>query len=238
MQYSLANLDALPRSYVEITPEAYRSDAMDVARCREVISTSQVRARGWYFPHIARDGLIVGQNGKYIGNEIEAGVITDHTERWRLYPSGHFLFTAKLWEVPEAQPTMRTNHFPSSQEGKIKGFVSFVGQIYLIAEAYVFASRLVQAVPFEGPAHITVGLRNVKNWCLGSTEFGVDLEEYMTNIDEPQDSREVALNSLIANPLEHATNATVGLFQQFNWLDPSPRMIENWQRKIFKNQQP
>ena len=236
MEYTLDNLDALPRQYIEITPKAYSGKAMDIARCRQVASASQVRARGWHFPHIDRNGMIVGKNNAYVGNEIDGAVLTDHIERWRLYPSGHFLFTAKLWEVPapEIQEVMRKNQFPSSRKGNIKGFVSFVGQIYMVAEAYAFASRLAQGVPFEGPIRISVGLRNVKSWCLGSTEFGVDLEEFITNIDGPEDSRDVPLEDLVADPLQQAVTATVGLFQQFNWFDPSRGMIENWQRQIFK----
>jgi hypothetical protein len=236
MQYSLSNLHALPRSFVELKPTVYEAEALSLVQCREIVSASQVLARGWYFPHINRDAISVGSRGMFVNNETDGGVFSRHIERWRMYRSGHFLFTAKLWEVPgeEIQERMRANMFPD-RRSDIEGFISFIGQIYSISEAYVFAARLAQGIPYRTPVDVTVGLRNVRGWSLGSNEPAVDLSAYVTALDAPEHTAEIEPTNLIADPLGLAVDATIGIFQQFGWLDPSAGMIENWQRQIFRN---
>src|SRR5579872_4593410 len=226
--HSLDNLHALPRSFVEVRPVVYESEALSLAQCQEIVSASQVRVRGWYFPHINRDALSVGPQGAFVNNEFAGGAWSEHIERWRMYRSGHFLFTAKLWEVPgeEIQERMRANMFPTMRSD-IQGFISFIGQIYGISEAYVFAARLAQAIPYRGPVDITVGLRNVRGWSLGSSEFAVDLGPYVTALEAPEHVAQLESVRLISDPLGHAVDATIGIFQQFGWLEPSAGMIEN-----------
>lgn len=236
MQYGLSDLNALPRSFVEIRPTVYEPEALTLAQCQELVAASQVLARGWYFPHINREAISVGPRGAFVNNETDSGVFSRHIERWRMYRSGQFLFTAKLWEFPEEelQQRMRDNMFPTTRSD-IQGFISFIGQIYSISEAYVFAARLAQGAPYQGSVDVTVGLRNVGGWSLGSTEFAVDLGPYVTALEAPEHSVQVEPTSLIADPLGLAVDAVIAVFQQFGWLQPSAGMVENWQRQIFRN---
>lgn len=236
MQYSLSNLHALPSSFAEIRPTVYDAEALSLVQCREIVSASQVLARGWYFPHINRDAISVGSRGMFVNNETDGGGFQHHIERWRMYRSGHFLFTAKLWEVSdeEIQGRMRDNMFANTRSD-IEGFISFIGQIYSISEAYVFAARLAQGIPYRTPVDITVGLRNVRGWSLGSNEFAIDLGPYVTALEAPEHAVQLEPARLIADPLGLAVQATIGIFQQFGWLEPSAGMIENWQRQIFRS---
>ncbi len=239
MDYTLSGLVTLPRLEVTIAPQAYDPAALTLARCEEVVSTSQVRARGWYFPHINRDRLAAGPRSAYLANETEAAGWVNHLERWRLYTTGQFVFQAMLWDVPDAelQAKMLENaRYEIKANANIAGFVNFVGLIYSIGEVFVFASRLAQAVPFQTQVDVLVGLRSVKHWALGSSDFGADITPYTTPHDSPEQKVSVPLDVLIASPLAIATKATVGIFEQFGWLNPSPNMIAQWQAEIFKKQ--
>ncbi len=241
MTYSLAQIEQVPRLVIAITPKKYDENLLDIKKCIEVVNTSQVRARGWYFPHLNRDALAPGERNQFLMNETESHGFVEHLEQWRLYRSGQFTFRSMLWDVPsdEVQQNMRRNaaewNFRGIDLSNVLGFIGFVGIIYSIGEAYVFASRLAQSIPYSSDVEITIGLRGVKGWALGSNHPGVHLDNpYITRGDSPEHQAVISVEDLIANPLGLAVASTVELFQQFSWLDPSPAMIANWQREIFR----
>ncbi|MHB8152481.1 MAG: hypothetical protein ACYDGW_05920 [Vulcanimicrobiaceae bacterium] len=241
MNYTINDIEQQPRFVVAIAPLRYDAERLSIERCVDIVSTCQVRVRGWSFPYSNREGIVSGERNRYIMHETEVQGIIKHLERWRMYRSGQFVFRMMLWEVPDAsvQEKMRENADGSNYRhwdfDKLNGFVSFIGVIYSISEAFTFASRLVQAVPYDTSADISVSLRGVKNWALGSTNFGVSLDEaYIARADALEHQVIAPLDELVADPLGKAADAITSLFQQFGWMDPSRMMIGNWQRQIFK----
>ena len=238
-EFSIENLSKLPRFVASITPQRYDPKALDVQRCRAIVEAGQVRARGWYFPHIDRERLAAGPKLEYIQNEADYQGFVDHIERWRFYTSGQFVFQMMAWEVPdkEAQEEMRkqtTMFYPDRAKSIVAGFLSFIMCIYSISEVYVFASRLAQEIPYDTSVEIMVGYRSVKNWALGSLEPSVSLDfPYITPNDTLTSERTVALDDLIAKPLELAAAAVIEIFEQFSWSNASPSMIASWQGQIF-----
>lgn len=240
MQYTLANLDNLPRLAVAVAPTRPQAEPLTIERCREVVAASQVRARGWYFPHIEQRTLVAGPQKQYLSNETEVRGFVDHLEKWRMHRGGQFLFRMMLWEVPNdaLQEEMRERirwALRDEELSNIRGFVSFLMLIYSISEAYTFASRLVESVPYESSPEVVVRLRGVRDWSLGSSQFGVDLDSaYVARNDTLEESATIPIDNLVAEPLVHAVGAIQGIFAQFGWLDAAPGMIQGWQREIFK----
>lgn len=238
MDISIANLRNLPRFVVSIAPQSYNEKRLSTKDCLEVVSASQVRVRGWYFPHIDRNSVRSGRNGSYVVHETEE--LGYHLEQWQMYRSGQFLFRMMPWEVPngEVQDRMRENarRWDSRRDAnEVDGFIEFKMLIYSTTEAYVFAARLAQAAHYDTAVDIQVGLRGVRGWALGSNEFGVHLYgAYIAQDDAALYERSIPLDILIGNPLDLALEATKSLFSQFGWLDADTGMIENWQREIFK----
>jgi hypothetical protein len=237
-----ALINSHPRFVVSIVPQRYDANLVDARRYEEVIATSQVRARGWYFPHINQSSIEVGPGEKYWANEINAVSSVKHVEKWRLYRSGQFVFRMKLWESgdDEVQSNMRRNQnvwsITKEEFAAIPGFVSFIGLIYSVSEAYVFASRLAQVIPYATRIEIRVGLRGARGWALGSTDFGIELSDiYIARSDKQDFANTLALDTLIASPFAHAVEASQSLFRQFSWANASADMIANWQRQIFKS---
>lgn len=243
MDANLTNLGKLPRIIVSIAPQRHDPGRLTTDRCVEVVSSSQVRARGWYFPHISQSELLVGEGGRYVQGSFDGGLVSRHIEEWRFNQSGQFLFRMMLWEAAdqEVQASMRQQSarwdLDNRRASACEGFVSFVALIYSVAEAYTFASRLAQAVPYDAAIDITIKLRGVRRWALASSDPGVILNQsYMASIDSPQSLDTVPLDTLIAAPLEAAVAAARILFQQFGWLNPGRDMIANWQRQLFQSQ--
>ncbi|MHB8415749.1 MAG: hypothetical protein ACYDB1_10270 [Acidiferrobacteraceae bacterium] len=241
MDYTIKEIEQVPRLVVSVAPLRYDAERLSIQRCAEIIPTCQVRVRGWFFPHISRESIVSGERNRYIMHETEVQGIIRHLEQWRMYRSGQFVFRMMLWEVPNAgaQEKMRENADGSNYNhwdfDRLKGFVGFVGVIYSVSEAFTFASRLAQAVPYDTPADISVSLRGLKNWALGSTDWAVHLDEaYIARVDALEHQVVAPLDELVADPLGKAADAITSLFQQFGWMDPSRTMIGNWQRQIFK----
>ena len=234
-------LNELPGFVLSIEPQAYNSTLIEVERYEKIIASAQVRARGWSFPYYKSTDLEIGTGESYCSHETLALTSVNHIEQWRLYRSGQFLFRMKLWEAGDEglqekmRSGMRHSDLSDKQLAATPGFISFIALIYSVSEAYVFAARLAQAIPFETSIEVRVGLRKVRNWALASNDFAVDLyNAYVARGDNPEYSQVTALDTLIASPLDHATIAVQSLFRQFGWPDASPDMIANWQRQLFK----
>lgn len=238
MKFSLRNIGSLPRFVAAITPQQYDENALTPEQCVKVVQQSQVRARGWYFPHIDRERISMGPRNEYAMGAVDEH--RHHLEEWRMHRTGQFLFRMKLWEEGETavQTRMRDEaarlHDGSRGFENIPGFVAFVMLIYSVSEAYLFASRLAQAVPYRTAVDITVGLRGVQGLALGSLDPFVEFDElHITQIDKPEHKATLQLDDLVANPLQPAVSAARALFQQFGWLEPSAAVIAGWQRETF-----
>ncbi len=236
-----ASIDSSARYVLTIVPLRLNEELIDVRRYDDLLSTAQVQARGWYFPHIERQRpLTIGPRELYCESKSGSALIGDHPEEWRLYRNGQFLFRAKLLEDgdTEVQANMRKSVRPWRQgEGAIdaiRGFVSFVSLIYSITETFEFAARLAQAIPYESAVEITVGLRGTRGWAIGSTDPGIRLSGlYTTATDKQEVAQVVELDVLVAKPFELAIKAIQSIFRQFGWANASDAMIAGWQREIF-----
>lgn len=237
MDYTAANLSHLPRLTVLIAPQRYDPERLTIRECIEVVSGCQVRARGWYYPHINRDGTRVGPHGLYVRDETDIG---DHIEQWRMYRSGQFVSRMVPWEVPdgESQEKMRKNSRPWDSRMNIDdvpGLLSFIMLILNVSEVYLFAASLAQAARYDTAVDLQVGLRGIQGWALGSNEQGVHLNgAYIAGSNIIDSTRSIPLNKLIAEPLEEAVVSLQTLFEQFGWFTIADDTIRNWQRRYLR----
>lgn len=233
------DLNSIPRFMVSINPNEYSVDRLTLAECRNAVSASQVRYRGWYFPHI-QPPISVGDGAAYIFNSFRGGFINDHLEEWRLYRSGQFLFKGMVWEYTNTDFQQRARDDARYWDVKrdlksISGFLEFRMLIALVTEAYTFAARLAQAARYDDALEIEVGLRGVKGYGLASNDFGIHLHDaYPVQFDDPHFQREIAIEQLIGDPWGCAREATLRLFEQFGWLDAVPRMVEQHQHALLR----
>lgn len=238
---NLESLDSLPTFIAGVRPPAYDHSLLTTERCSEVVLRNQVRFRGWYFPHARLERIAAGPKAAYVEQTTDSpGFGTHHLERWRMYRSGQFVFRALVWEYSNEELKRRGREevewmlHGSTLAQEPQGFLSFITLIYWVTEAYVFASRLAQSVPYASPVEVRVGYRNIDGWILTSSQLEYSLDEIYQSKRSPLSVRQVEVDRLIAFPHECAAEAIEELFQQFGWMNPSPSMIEHHQVKLVK----
>jgi hypothetical protein len=234
-------LESLPSFATAIAPEDFIPDRLSVDECKALVIRNQVRFRGWYFPHIQPEQIVAGPSSGYVEETTDTpGFNMRHYEKWRMTRSGQFLFRGLLWEATNENLQQRGREEfnwtlrgrPLTQEPP--GFVSFILVIYAITEAYVFASRLAQSVPYTTPVEIRVGYYNIDGWALTSTQPEYDLHDIYICERSPISVRHVPVDQLVGEALNCAAEAVISIFQQFGWMDPTRSMIEQHQRNIVK----
>ncbi len=238
---TIDDLESLPSFIVGITPPDYDAVRLTAERCVELVLRSQVRLRGWSFPYARAEQISAGPNSDYVEQVTDSpGFSTRHFERWRMYRSGQFLFRGLVWEHSNAELQQKarkelewTLHGQKLVQ-EPPGFLSFIMVIYWITEAYLFASRLAQSVPYATPVEMRVGYRNVDGWVLTSTQPEYSLDDIYVCTRSPLSINRVEVDRLVGDPLGCASEAITSIFQQFRWMEPSPSMIEQHQRSIVK----
>ena len=234
------DLNKVPRFVTYVNPRRFDAERLTLQECQDAVNVSQVRLRGWYFPHInPQERPRVGDHGAYIFQTTEASLLSDHLEEWRLYRSGQFMFRGMVWEYTNDDFQRRAResrrHWDRTIDpNTIPGFLEFRMVIALVTEAYTFAARLAQAARYDESVTIEVGFRGVNGYGLASGDFGIDLyDPYPVQFDNPQVKTEIATEDLIAEPRALARTAVTRIFELFGWLDPSPQMIEQHQRSLL-----
>lgn len=234
------DLNDVPRFVTYINPRRFDAERLTLQECQTAVNVSQVRLRGWYFPHINhRERPRVGDDGAYIFQATEASLLQDHAEEWRLSRSGQFMFRGMVWEYTNDDFQRRARESARYWDrpidlNTIPGFLEFRMIIALVSEAYIFAARLAQAARYDESVNIEVGFRGVNGYGLASSDFGIDLyDPYPVQFDNPRFQAEIATQDLIAEPRALARTAVINLFELFGWLDVAPQMIEQHQRTML-----
>lgn len=240
MNEQALGLNSLPRFVAYITPKEYSPERLGLEQCVTAVSTSQVRYRGWYFPHIdRRQRPSVGGHREYVFQSRRSSVWSDHVEEWRMYRTGQFAFRGMVWEHTNEnfQRSARQNarYWDSPIDpSAIPEFLEFRMMIALITEAYTFAARLAQAANYDDSTTINVGFRGVNGFGLASAGFGIDLyDPFPVQVDDPHFERDVATRTLIAEPWALARDATKRIFEEFGWINAPPQMIAQHQADLL-----
>jgi hypothetical protein len=237
---AIADLRSQPRLEVSIAPQRYNAAAMNLNQMMRVIAVSTVKGRGWSFPYAEENSIIVGPGMKYIGGELDFTTFVSHLEEWRLYSSGQFLFRMRPWEIPDQEWQRKTRERLESRERRVPpdviGFLAFDLLLFSVTEAYIFASRLAEAVPYDTAVNVHVGLKGVKGYALASREPDRALyQPYTSPIDNPHDDVTLPLDVLIANPKAAASSALINLYRQFRWTNPpAPETIAQHQIEYYR----
>lgn len=224
----IADLRLQPRLEVAVSPNRYTSQAMTREQMFGALSSSAVNARGWSFPYYDERCVLVGPNERYIGGEIDFTTAVVHLEEWRLYSSGQFLLRMRPWEVPDQEWQRKVRDTFNSRGRQLSesvvGFLAFDLLIFSVTEAYIFAGRLAQSMPYDGMIDIKIGLKSVQGYALASRDEQRRLyDAYMTTIDNPHDDVTMPIDALVADPKAAAATALIRLFRQFRWHDPPTR---------------
>lgn len=190
----------------------------------EAVRQSEVRLRGWNFPHTDK------QNAGPFANGFQSATISHlfgrYVEGYRVYQSGLLLWKRAFWEDAEDK---------KSKDGR--PLLSFVSAIYSFTEYLLFLSRFYERIAPEATLRFAITLRGCDGRELASFEPLVAFwEGHIAHEDVIRQEREVQLAELRASHLTIATEMVKHVLHVFDWMDVSDASIGSWQQKLIKRQ--
>lgn len=211
---------------VLIRPNEFIEDRVDLPTLAEIVTRSQVRLRGWYFPHIKGEF----QPGRdYIA---QATAWDYHLESWRFYTSGQF---ADLIAINDDWRDISSLHPPN--EGWRPGVVLSVwNPLYRFTEFFEFAARL--ALSDAGSESMVV---EITTNGLGGRHLVVDDprrssfdREYVAGVPEHTYRRVYRREELVAQARIEAVRATRDLLHRFGWLAVTEEFLSGYQEELTR----
>jgi hypothetical protein len=207
--------------------DQHRIPSLD--RCWEVVESARVNLR-WslVYPTDPPEERVQGNDW------IQSGAEWYGPELWRLYQSGQFVHDFAVFEdwVGEDGLDMPQNGTSIKPVRTMNTF----NALYTLTEMLEFARRLAYREALSPIASITIELHNMQDRQLvpskGQMRFGV-YKAYDTKISW---TKILPSAELIANASELALDATMHIFQRFNWHQPPRHLFAQEQRRLYERQ--
>jgi len=221
-----------PHWRVNIRPanfEKYRVSSL--SELHKLIEGCQVALRGWYFPHIDRNGIINGDD--WIMSEGNYG---DIIEYWRFYQSAQFIHYFNIYENCDEDVKKKAKSIRlDDNRVEPSGYVSIISTLYRITEIYEFAMRLAQKSIFQSGLSIKISIKGVKNFQLFFWDrLRVLHDAYISGIDEINFESVMTIDDLLANGHDEALNKAISVFERFNWNNPPQNILAEDQKKLLE----
>jgi len=190
----------------------------------EAVRESEVRLRGWNFPHTDKQAAGPFANG--FQSITISNVFGRYVEGYRAHQSGLFIWERAFWEDAEDK---------KSRSGQPQ--LSFVSAIYSFTEYLIFLSRFYGLVAQEATVRFSITLRGCNGRELASFEPLVPFwEGHVAHEDVIRQEREVQVAELRASQLAIAAEMVKHVLHVFDWMDVSDATIGDWQQKLIKRQ--
>ena len=206
-------------------PTVYNAKRIStIPEVAEAVRQSEVRLRGWNFPHTDKENAVPFANGF---QSITIGhLFGRYVEGYRAYQSGLFLWKRAFWEDAEDK---------KSKNGRPQ--LSFISAIYSFTEYLLFLSRFYERIAPEATLRFAITLRGCDGRELASFEPLVAFwEGHISHEDVIRQEREVQIAELRASHLAIAAEMVKHVLHVFNWMDVSDAVIGDWQQKFIKRE--
>ena len=223
---------------VVLRPGEFKRERIDrLSELWKIVEETQVRFRGWYYPHINywQEGRVRGFD--YIGCW---GAFGHHTEYWRFYQSGQFIHLFVFVENdPEHTNILRRNlkldvQLSQQQLNSISGFVDITCTIYTLTEIFEFATRLAQRGILYPKCQIIIGMHNIMGRALSFSESRRALNDlYIAQVKSLEKSWILAFKDLITRKRELAIEASLWFFERFG-LEMHDSVVASIQEELLK----
>ena len=222
--------------HVTTRPSTYKENRIhSLDRCKEIISSSKVLLRGWDYPHVDPNGLfIAGNNSIHSSCDWAEG---PKFEYWKFYQTGQFVHYFSMREDLRISEE-KTKEFQNNYDVTTNRFLSIISTLYSVTEIFEFASHIVADGAFNSPFEIIIELGNVKDRML------VFWDEWMRDLYRPyvcdfkneniKINRVVEKTELIARSSDLALEATLEIFQKFNWNTATKQIFIEDQKKFLE----
>ncbi|MFA6980521.1 MAG: hypothetical protein WC209_14455 [Ignavibacteriaceae bacterium] len=213
-----------------IRPQIFDKDRIQkLVDLRRIVEESEVKLRGWYYPHYDYKNIINGND--FIESFIDYGA---HKEFWRYFQSGQFIHYRTMREdyeidISKRKPLSVKEPSPSNK------YLEIIITIYTITEIFEFASRLANKNLLAPSFEISITLNDILDRQLMFYEEGRDLwSDYRCKLENLEYKNEFASIDFINNYKELAIKATYWFFERFNWTSCSIGLLQEEQNKLYQ----
>ena len=203
---------------VNFRPRAFPVEPLALERCRHLVEQSNVRLRGWDYPHVSTRNDDEG-SFEYCGNYVESW--TDwghHPEFWRFFKSTQFLhYRAIAEDWVDGDDNRRRPSGPH---------ISVTGAIYSITEILEFLFRLHRNGAYESGAQVNISIENSAQrelWISDPMRMPFSYPR-ATGAQRVVLNRELASDDLKRSSPELSIMLCQEFFDNFGW-QPDPNQI-------------
>jgi hypothetical protein len=212
----------------EIRPAEYQPHRVATfVELEQIVERSQVRLRGWYFPHISRDKPILREK-----DAISQAVDWDnHLEIWRFYKSSQFLFIGGLshdWRD-------RSGLWPAKSGWNWRESLSLPEVIFRCTESLEFASRIGNTPASGDETYCALKVENIAGRRLSiGMDNRMDIDDgHRSSVNEIVWEKTVNRPELLAGARELALDAVSAACEYFHW-DASRAILRDIQRELLR----
>lgn len=215
---------------INLRPTEYNSNRIgSLSECRDLVESSQVRLRGWYYPHIDEKEFVNGQNWVASGSDFGGSI-----EYWRLYQSGQFIHQFAMEEdygLKESRRHELTEEFRT----EAKGYLSILSTLYSITEIFEFTARMASKGIFVPGIELSIRLIDTEDRQLFFWDKLRTLNRaYKCTIPEILYGATFDRLKIMACAPELALDATRYIFERFNWSQVPMGILAEEQRKLLE----
>lgn len=113
--------------------------------------------------------------------------------------------------------------------------LSIMSTLDTFTEIYEFATRLVQKNLFDDLLKISITLNGMEGRRLVSLDIRRQIfDNYICYLDKIPLNRTITIEEIIGKGNEYAVDDTFDVFERFNWLKASKKMLKEEQDKLLK----
>jgi hypothetical protein len=230
----------LPHWRVSFRPDEYKADRIASLReCVNVMRATNLSLRGWDYPHFSNRSQEQEFGESWLASWCD---FWGHVEYWRLYQSGQFIHLFAVREAADleyrAKMERLAQHNPATCDAEltsIRGFIDFINALYTLTEIFEFATRLSQRGLYDRALTISVELKGVKGFVLGTSDFDRAWHGYYAAGREVLGrSWDLTIRDLVSASAEYSLKATTWFFERFGWLDPSLDLLKTEQERFLR----
>lgn len=192
----------------------------NIAQLPPILKQAAVRFRGWDFPHVKGESVVIGLD--HISQEFEWD---DYLEILRFYQSGQFVHISGMVEDWIDRGRLGIEPLPDK-------WLGVFGTVFRFTEIFELASRLALSEVGHHHMHIEIKLADLVGRILSLPVGFVAFGSYSASIQEFPQRFDIPQAELIGRNRELAIEAAAELFRRFGW-DPDTSFLRERQDELL-----
>ena len=213
---------------VNIRPTRFEQTRIpSLKTCHEIIESSIVRLSGWDYPYLDPEETANGDDWIQSGRDH-----VRYVEYWRFYQSGQFIHHFACFEDLTNPSEMSQYIEKPSPSGR---YLSILSTLYKVTEIFEFAARLASKNILSPKAEISiklVGMDGRQLFCWSRSRY-LSMD-YICRIPEITFFETYQISDLLTSAREFALDATVYIFERFNWTFIPRSLLAEEQKKLLE----